>query len=294
MSDEHTSLIKTPKQLLIVVLLAFAIPIVVISLVAHLVANTSTNDEVSQNAIISNIRPVGQVVIGQPAAPKGSLGGEQVYTTVCKACHETGVAGALKFGDKAAWAKVLAQGAPVTFQHDINGIRAMPPRGGNPDLTDAEVQRAAVYMVNHAGGSWKEPTPAPASTGTAPPATGAAPTSATAAPASGGAAAAAPAASASAAPTVASAATPAAASAGAKPDGKKVYDSVCAACHAAGLLNAPKFGDKAAWAPRIQTGMPALYTSAIKGKGAMPPKGGSNLPDADIQAAVDYMTAAAK
>ena len=79
-----------------------------------------------------------------------------------------------------------------------------------------------------------------------------------------------------------------------KPDGKKVYDTTCMACHATGAAGAPKYGDKTAWGPRIKTGMDALYASSLKGKGAMPPKGGSSLPDADVKAAVDYMVAAAK
>ena len=78
-------------------------------------------------------------------------------------------------------------------------------------------------------------------------------------------------------------------------DGKKVYDSGCIACHGAGIAGAPKFGDKAAWAPRIKTGMDALYTAALHGKGAMPPKGGNTtLPDADVKAAVNFMVAASK
>jgi cytochrome c5 len=81
----------------------------------------------------------------------------------------------------------------------------------------------------------------------------------------------------------------------AKPDGKKTYDTTCMACHAAGVAGAPKFGDKAAWAPRIKTGVEALYGSALKGKGAMPPKGGNAaLGEADVKAAVDYMVAAGK
>ena len=86
----------------------------------------------------------------------------------------------------------------------------------------------------------------------------------------------------------------AAAPASAKPDGKKIYDTTCMACHATGAAGAPKLGDKAAWAPRLKTGMDALYASSLKGKGAMPAKGGSSLPDADVKAAVDYMAAAAK
>ena len=98
------------------------------------------------------------------------------------------------------------------------------------------------------------------------------------------------------APQGAKVATVAAAPAAAgKPDGKKTYDTACMACHATGAANAPKFGDKAAWAPRIKTGAEALYASSLKGKGAMPPKGGNAaLADADVKAAVDYMVAGSK
>lgn len=77
-------------------------------------------------------------------------------------------------------------------------------------------------------------------------------------------------------------------------DGKAVYDKTCVACHASGVANAPKFGDKAAWAPRIATGNAALLASVIKGKGAMPPKAGTTLGDEDLKAAIDYMVSAAK
>lgn len=78
-------------------------------------------------------------------------------------------------------------------------------------------------------------------------------------------------------------------------DGKAVYDRTCVACHATGVANAPKLGDKAAWAPRVATGTPALVASVIKGKGAMPPKAGAgDLSEGDIKAAVDYMVSAAK
>jgi cytochrome c5 len=78
-------------------------------------------------------------------------------------------------------------------------------------------------------------------------------------------------------------------------DGKAVYDKTCVACHAAGVANAPKLGDKAAWAPRVATGKDALFTSVVKGKGAMPPKAGAaDLKDEDIKAAIDYMLASVK
>jgi cytochrome c5 len=137
-------------------------------------------------------------------------------------------------------------------------------------------------MANKAGANWTAPAVAAA------PATAAAPASAPAAAPSTTTATAAPA-----APAAVASAAPAAS--GAKPDGKKIYDSGCIACHGAGVAGAPKFGDKPAWAPRIATGMEALYTASIKGKGVMPPKGGNpSLSDADVKAAVDFMVAAAK
>lgn len=78
-------------------------------------------------------------------------------------------------------------------------------------------------------------------------------------------------------------------------DGATVYNQNCAMCHVPGLANAPKFGDKAAWAPRLESGREALLASAIKGKGAMPPKGGAAAAsDADIKAAVAYMVSTVK
>jgi cytochrome c5 len=86
-------------------------------------------------------------------------------------------------------------------------------------------------------------------------------------------------------------AVPAAAPAAA--DGAKVYQTACFACHATGAAGAPKLCDKAAWAPRLATGKEALLNSALKGKGAMPPKGGQmHLSDAEISAAVDHLMAA--
>src|SRR5690606_37732661 len=98
---------------------------------------------------------------------------------------------------------------------------------------------------------------------------------------------------AAAAPAAAAPATQVAA-AGNSAQAQALYNQACARCHASGIANAPKLGDKAAWAPRIAQGMPVLVQSAIKGKGAMPPKGGSAAPDAEIEAVVHYMVNASK
>ena len=152
---------------------------------------------------------------------------------------------------------------------------------GGGDFDDIEIGRAVVYMANAAGAKFAVPD-RPAAAGAAP--AGAAPAAA-AAPAS----AAAPMAAAAPAP----AAAPVAAAAAGK--GEALYKQACMACHAAGVAGAPKFGDKAAWAPRVGQGVAALTASVIKGKGAMPPKGGAaSASDADIRAAVEYMVQAAK
>lgn len=72
--------------------------------------------------------------------------------------------------------------------------------------------------------------------------------------------------------------------------GEDVYGSACAACHAAGIAGAPKVGDKAAWETRTGSGLAALVTSAVNGKGAMPAKGGQTaLSDDEVKSAVEYM-----
>ena len=71
--------------------------------------------------------------------------------------------------------------------------------------------------------------------------------------------------------------------------GEAAFNKVCSACHTAGVNGAPKIGDHAAWAPRIAQGKETLYKDAINGKGNMPPKGGTNWPDATIRMTVDYM-----
>lgn len=73
-------------------------------------------------------------------------------------------------------------------------------------------------------------------------------------------------------------------------EGKAVYAQTCAACHATGVADAPRLGDKTAWAVRLKNGQQALLASALKGKGVMPAKGGNaSLSDGDVKAAVDYM-----
>lgn len=85
------------------------------------------------------------------AAGTGDLvKGEQIYTSTCLACHGAGVLGAPKFGDKAAWGPRIAQGMDTLHTNSINGIRMMPPKGGNATLKDEDVKAAVDYMVSKA------------------------------------------------------------------------------------------------------------------------------------------------
>jgi cytochrome c5 len=77
--------------------------------------------------------------------------------------------------------------------------------------------------------------------------------------------------------------------------GQQIYRQACAFCHDKGVAGAPKIGDAAAWSPRLAQGMETLYGVALRGKGAMPAKGGNpSLADADVKAAVDYLVAQAR
>ena len=83
--------------------------------------------------------------------------GENTYKQVCVSCHAAGVLNAPKFGDKAKWAPLIAEGQVTLTAHAYFGIRGMPPKGGNPNLSIEGFADALVYMVNNSGGNWKSP-----------------------------------------------------------------------------------------------------------------------------------------
>lgn len=291
----HEGVIKTPRQLLITVILAFLIPIVVIMMLVNLVgAGIQTgagSDGQTPEAIAKRIQPVAGFKLVDANAPKVFQTGQQVFESTCTACHTAGVAGAPKFGDKGAWAPFIKQGYESLVKNAIHGVGAMPPKGGNSSLDDFEVERAVVYMTNHSGASFDEPKEPSGDK-----AADAEPAAAADAAAEPKKAEAAPAQAAQAAPAApkAAVAAPAAAEGGAvNAVGEKIYKSVCFACHAAGVAGAPKFGDKDAWAPFIKTGEDAMLKNAINGVGAMPPRGGSQATDDEIKAAIEYMVNAA-
>lgn len=298
--DGHGSAIKTPKQLLVTVILAFAVPITIIMMLVHLVASETKvgagSDAATSSSIQARIEPVAGLKLVDASAPKVFQTGQQVFETTCTACHTAGVAGAPKFGDKDAWAPLIKLGYAELVKNAIHGIRAMPPKGGNTSLSDFEVERAVVYMTNKSGADFKEPAaPADDKKAAAEPAAAPAPVAAAAPAEARAEAPKAPAAQAAPAVVAAApAAAPAAAGAAVDPAGEKLYKAVCFACHTAGVAGAPKYGNKADWAPFLATGIDAMVKNAISGIGAMPPRGGSQATDAEMHAAVEYMAQAVK
>lgn len=323
----HSGPIKNPRQFMTMVLAAFVLPIfIIIGLVLYVTNGpkpAGTNSVEAMNmggvtemsrdrALAQRIQKVGTVEIRDANRPLKS--GEEVFKAQCSACHTSGVAGAPKFGDKGAWAPRIAHGYEALLTSALKGKGAMSPQGGG-DFNDTEIGRAVVYMANAGGANFPEPkgpAPAGAEPAAAAPmaqaATPATPASAVlsaetpAAQASAAAAVGAEAKASAASAATASTTTAPAAAAPASPAapavdlaaGEALYKSACFACHASGVAGAPKFGNKADWAPRIATGMDTLVNAVKHGLGAMPPRGGTSASDEQIASAVAYMVNAAK
>ena len=263
MADSHAKMTQaTPQEIIISVLAGLFAPLLAIILIVLLVLSIQdkhkpdTTSEAAQKATLERIKPFSTLVALDANAPKVEKSGQEVFEAVCTTCHTPGALGAPKFGNKGDWGPRIAQGYETLIKHALEGIRQMPPRGGDGDLSDTEVARAVAYMADAAGAKFKAPEAA-----------------APAAPAAAGA-------------TGAAGAAPKADPA----EGKVVYEGTCAACHATGVAGAPKMGDKAAWGPRVSQGYATLYSHALNGIRAMPAKGGNAaLSEADLANAVGYL-----
>lgn len=157
MSDQHgTSSYDGMSRLLIAVIFALTVPALLISLLAKSLTSTTAEaaqPEAAVKQVAENIKPVADVVVasasaGAAHAPKS---GEEVVKAVCSMCHGAGLMGSPKIGDADQWGPRASQGYDTLVKNAINGIRAMPARGGNPDLTDEEVAAAVKYMANNSG-----------------------------------------------------------------------------------------------------------------------------------------------
>lgn len=174
--EGHSSGIKTPKQLVVVLLAAFVFPVTIILLLAQFVTGDVPidldNPVFSDAAVEKRLKPVGEWVATsdspQPevkldgadqvanavAAPAAAADGAEkvktIYTASCAACHTTGAAGAPKLGDKSTWAPRIKTGVDMLYNSALKGKNAMPPKGGNASLSDDDVKAVVDYMVSEA------------------------------------------------------------------------------------------------------------------------------------------------
>ena len=176
-NEEHSSAIRTPGQLITVIVAAFVFPIATLLLVGHYVTSerpiNSNSPAYSDEAVAKRLEPVGKLIVadeltqgeaqapevsaqtamtaGVSAAPAVAAGEDKIksiYTASCAACHASGAAGAPKLGDKAAWAPRIKAGTEGLYDSALKGKNAMPPKGGNASLSEADVKAVVDYMVS--------------------------------------------------------------------------------------------------------------------------------------------------
>jgi cytochrome c5 len=116
-----------------------------------------TEQSVDRTEVMNNIKPLAVVEIATDSGPKVEKSGEEIVNQSCAACHGTGMMESPKLGDSGAWSTRIAQGFEMLTKHAIEGIRMMPARGGNPDLSDNEIAKAVAYMANGAGANFVVP-----------------------------------------------------------------------------------------------------------------------------------------
>ncbi len=227
------------------------------------------NSIFSERAIKERLRPDAKVCLAggpcagnQPgvtvaassdSAPKSPA---DIYQTNCSACHASGAAGAPKIGDAAAWEARMEKGLAKVVEIAIKGQGAMPPKGMCSSCSDDDIKKVVQYMLQESGLEVE----------------GAGESSSVSSDNS------------------AAAEEMSASSADSGVNGEEVYTQRCSVCHGQGIAGAPKVGDSDSWAPRLEKGKDTLVQNAIKGFGAMPPKGTCNdCSDEMIKAAVEHM-----
>lgn len=174
-TEEHASAIKTPKQLITVLLIAIVFPIAIVVLLAqYATGGISVNKDdpaLTDESVAKRLKPVGELVLASDLPPVDASSGAEadqivsaapvtadsgadkiqtIYNASCAACHVSGAAGAPKQGDKAAWAPRVKNGNATLYASAIKGKGAMPAKGGNTSLSDDDVKAVVDYMVNQA------------------------------------------------------------------------------------------------------------------------------------------------
>jgi cytochrome c5 len=160
--ETHEGLIRTPRQLVVVLVASFTLPVVIIIMLINFVAWDSKpsagSDGLSPEAVARRIQPVGVSEYKDPTDVKSLKTGEQVFQAQCTACHTSGAVGAPKLADEAAWGPRIKAGYDALLGSALKGKGNMPPQGGG-DFSDFEIGRAVVFMANKGGAKLEEPKP---------------------------------------------------------------------------------------------------------------------------------------
>jgi cytochrome c5 len=155
--EAHTGPVKTPKQMLLLSLASFIIPVfIIIGLVFYVTSanKTAPGSSDAERALAQRIQKVGSVEIRDANRPLRA--GEEVYKAQCVACHASGAAGAPKFGDAGAWGARIKQGLDTLVTSALKGKGAMGAQAGG-DFNDTEIARAVVYLANNGGAKFDHP-----------------------------------------------------------------------------------------------------------------------------------------
>ena len=155
--EAHTGPVKTPKQMLMLSIASFVIPVFIIIGLVFYVTSANKNAPGSsdaERAVAQRIQKVGSVEVRDANRPLKAA--EEVYKAQCAACHAAGAAGAPKFADTGAWGPRIKQGLDTLVNSALKGKGAMGAQAGG-DFNDTEIARAVVYMANNAGGKFVEP-----------------------------------------------------------------------------------------------------------------------------------------
>ena len=155
--EAHTGPVKTPKQMLLLSLASFIIPVfIIIGLVFYVTSanKTAPGSSDSERSVAQRIQKIGTIEVRDANRPLKA--GEEVYKAQCAACHDAGLAGAPKFADTGAWAPRIKTGYEALLNSALKGKNAMGAQGGG-DYSDLEIGRAVAYLTNSAGGKFKEP-----------------------------------------------------------------------------------------------------------------------------------------
>jgi cytochrome c5 len=164
--SEHPEMSKTTVTQFLLALVGALVPVLIVAFLlvklvlgvqaSHITEATASKAE--QAAVAAELKPVGEVLIGEAPAPvaggDSAAKGKSVFDGTCTACHSAGVAGAPKVGDKAAWGPRIGQGKDTLYKHALGGFTGktgtMPAKGGNTSLSDDDVKAAVDYMVSQA------------------------------------------------------------------------------------------------------------------------------------------------